>query len=234
MSSWFKKARKKFIEIVAPKHEVPITRWTADNLWDISWVRVVLITLGIIFLGIGGSFTVQSGLGTAPWTVLAQGISVQTGLALGVSFFLISLSLFLMWIPLSLKPGYGTIANTIFFAFGLQIGVDYIPHPANTFMAYVLVLTGVFITGAGGALYITCGLGTGPRDGIMLAFTGKTKMPFTVVRAVIEILVLTVGYFLGGDVGIGTLIIALLIGRSFSFWFDFFARFPPKANPLKP
>lgn len=234
MNSWFKKAQQRVIEIVAPKHEVPITRWTADNLWDISWLRVVLITLGIIFLGIGGSFTVQSGLGTAPWTVLAQGISVQTGLALGVSFFLISLSLFLMWIPLSLKPGYGTIANTVFFAFGLQIGVDYIPHAANTFMAYVLVLTGVFITGAGGALYITCGLGTGPRDGIMLAFTGKTKMPFTVVRAMIEILVLTVGYFLGGDVGIGTVIIALLIGRSFSFWFDFFARFPPKANPLKP
>jgi uncharacterized membrane protein YczE len=68
----------------------------------------------------------------------------------------------------------------------------------------------------------------------MLAFTGKTKMPFTVVRAIIEIVVLTVGYFLGGDVGIGTVIIALLIGRSFSFWFNFFGKFPPKANPVKP
>ena len=135
-----------------------------------------------------------------------------------------------MWIPLSLKPGYGTIANTVFFAFGLQIGVDYIPHPTNTLMAYLLVLLGVFITGAGSAMYITCGLGTGPRDGIMLAFTGIAKMPFTVVRAIIEIFVLTVGYFLGGDVGIGTVIIALLIGRSFSFWFNFFARFPPKAQ----
>ena len=234
MNSSFKRFQQKFIEIVAPKHEVPITRWTADGLWDLSWLRALLLTIGIILLGIGGSFTVQSNLGTAPWTVLAQGISVQTELPLGVSFFLVSLTLFLMWIPLSLKPGYGTIANTVFFAFGLQIGVDYIPHPANTLMAYLLVLTGVFITGAGGAMYITCGLGTGPRDGIMLALTGIAKMPFTVVRAVIESFVLTVGYFLGGDVGIGTVIIALLIGRSFSFWFNFFARFPPKANPLKP
>ena len=234
LTSEFAKARQKIIDLVAPKHEIPITRWTADNLWDISWLRAFLLTIGIILLGIGGSFTVQSALGTAPWTVLAQGMSVQTGLPLGVSFFLVSLILFLMWIPLSLKPGYGTVANTVFFAFGLQIGVDFIPHPTNTLMAYVLVLTGVFITGAGGALYITCGLGTGPRDGIMLAFTGIAKMPFTVVRAMVEIVVLTVGYFLGGDVGIGTVIIALLIGRSFSFWFDFFARFPPKANPLKP
>ena len=232
MNSSFKRFQQKFIEIVAPKHEVPITRWTADGLWDLSWLRALLLTIGIILLGVGGSFTVQSNLGTAPWTVLAQGISVQTGLPLGVSFFLVSLTLFLMWIPLSLKPGYGTIANTIFFAAGLQIGVDYIPTPANAFMAYLLLLFGIFITGAGGAMYITCGLGTGPRDGIMLAITGIAKMPFTVVRAIIEIFVLTVGYFLGGDVGIGTVIIALLIGRSFSFWFNFFGKFPPKADPL--
>lgn len=232
MNSSFKRFQQKFIKLIAPKHEVPITRWTAENLWDISWLRALLLTIGIILLGIGGSFTVQSNLGTAPWTVLAQGISIQTGLPLGVSFFFVSLTVFLMWIPLSLKPGYGTIANTVFFAAGLQIGVDYIPHPANTFVAYLLVLLGVFITGAGGAMYITCGLGTGPRDGIMLAFLGKTKMPITIVRAIIEIVVLTVGYFLGGDVGIGTVIIALLIGRSFSFWFNFFGKFPPKADPL--
>jgi len=232
MNSRLRKLQQRIIDLVAPKHAVPITRWTADGLWDLSWLRALLLTIGIILLGIGGSFTVQSDLGTAPWTVLAQGISVQTGLPLGVSFFLVSLTLFLMWIPLSLKPGYGTVANTVFFAAGLQIGVDYIPHPANTFMAYLLVLLGVFITGAGGAMYITCGLGTGPRDGIMLAFLGKTKMPITIVRAIIEIVVLTVGYFLGGDVGIGTVIIALLIGRSFSFWFNFFGKFPPKADPL--
>jgi uncharacterized membrane protein YczE len=234
LTSEFAKVRQKIIDLIAPKHSVPITRWTADGLWDLSWLRVFLLTIGIILLGIGGSFTVQSDLGTAPWTVLAQGISVQTGLPLGVSFFLVSLTLFLMWIPLALKPGYGTIANTVFFAAGLQIGVDYIPSPANTFIAYLLLLCGIFITGAGGAMYITCGLGTGPRDGIMLAFLGKTKMPITIVRAIIEIVVLTVGYFLGGDVGIGTVIIALLIGRSFSFWFNFFGKFPPKADPLKP
>jgi uncharacterized membrane protein YczE len=233
MNNRFKKFQDKFVELVMPKHSVPLTRWTADNLWDISWLRVLMLTIGIVLLGIGGSFTVQSGLGNSPWTVLAQGISVQTGLPLGISFFLVSLFVLLMWIPLSLKPGYGTIANTVFFAFGLQIGVDYIPHPANTFIAYLLVLLGVFISGAGGAMYITCGLGTGPRDGIMLGFLGKSKMPITVVRALIEIAVLILGFILGGDVGIGTVIIALLIGRSFSFWFDFYGKFPPKVDPLR-
>jgi uncharacterized membrane protein YczE len=233
LDSRFKRFQQRVINIIAPKHDVPITRWTADGLWDLSWMRVFLLTIGITLLGIGGSFTVQSDLGTAPWTVLAQGISVQTGLPIGVSFFFVSLTVFLMWIPLSLKPGYGTIANTIFFAAGLQIGVDYIPEPANTFVAYLLLLFGIFITGAGGAMYITCGLGTGPRDGIMLAFLGKTKLPITVVRALIEIVVLTLGYFLGGDVGIGTVIIALLIGRSFSYWFNFFGKFPPKADALR-
>ena len=233
MNNRFKSIRQKIISLVAPDHSVPITRWTADSLWDLSWLRVLLLTVGITLLGIGGSFTVQSDLGTAPWTVLAQGISIQTGLPLGISFFLVSLTVFLMWIPLSLKPGYGTVANTIFFAIGLQIGVDYIPEPANTFVAYLLLLFGIFITGAGGALYITCGLGTGPRDGIMLAFFGRSRLPITVVRAFIEIVVLTVGYLLGGDVGIGTVIIALLIGRSFSYWFNFFGKFPPKADPLR-
>ena len=228
----FKRFQQRVINIIAPKHDVPLTRWTADGLWDLSWFRVFLLTIGITLLGIGGSFTVQSELGTAPWTVLAQGISVQTGLPLGVSFLFVSLSVFLMWIPLSLKPGFGTIANTVFFAFGIQIGVDYIPHPANTYIAYLMVLLGVFVIGCGGAMYITCGLGTGPRDGIMLAFLGKTKLPIAVVRALIEIVVLTIGYLLGGDVGIGTVIIALLIGRSFSFWFNFFSKFPPKAKPL--
>jgi len=230
MNNRFKSIRQKIISFVAPDHSVPITRWTADSLWDLSWLRVLLLTVGITLLGIGGSFTVQSDLGTAPWQVLAQGISIQTGLPLGISFFLVSLTVFLMWIPLSLKPGYGTVANTIFFAIGLQIGVDYIPEPANTFVAYLLLLFGIFITGAGGALYITCGLGTGPRDGIMLAFFGRSRLPITVVRALIEIVVLTVGYLLGGDVGIGTVIIALLIGRSFSFWFNVYGKFPPKTK----
>ena len=232
MNSWFKRYQQRIINIIAPKHEVPITRWTAENLWDISWLRAFLLTIGIILLGIGGSFTVQSNLGTAPWTVLAQGISVQTGLPLGVSFFLVSLSLFVMWIPLSLKPGYGTVANTVFFAFGLQIGIEYIPEPSNLVVAYILLIAGVWISGAGGALYITCGLGTGPRDGIMLGFLGKSKLPITVVRALIEIFVLVLGYLLGGLVGIGTIIIALLIGRAFSFWFNFYGKFPPK--PINP
>ena len=120
------------------------------------------------------------------------------------------------------------IANTVFFAFGLQIGIEYIPEPSNLYLAYFLLIAGVWISGAGGALYITCGLGTGPRDGIMLGFLGKSKLPITVVRALIEIVVLVLGYFLGGLVGIGTIIIARLIGRAFSFWFNLYGKFSPR------
>lgn len=220
---------KKFLtNVLIPNHTVPKTCWTAESLWDLSFVRSLLLITGIGLCGIGGSFTVQSGLGNAPWTVLAQGISIQTGLNLGVSFFLVSLTVLLLWIPLALKPGYGTIANTVFFAFGLQIGIDHIPRPTSLIASYLLLLAGIWISGAGGALYITCGLGTGARDGIMLGFHGKSRLPITVVRALIEIFVLILGYFLGGLVGIGTIIIALLIGRSLSFWFNFYGKFPHK------
>jgi len=222
-----KALRAQIIKLISPRHSVPITRWTGSHLWDISITRTILLAFGIGLLGIGSSLTVKSGLGNSPWTVLAQGISVQTGLALGPSFFIVSLFVLLMWIPLALKPGYGTIANTIFFAFGLQIGVQYIPGPNSIYMSYLLLLAGIFVTGAGGTLYITCGLGTGPRDGIMIGFLGKSKRPITFVRGTIEIIVLLLGYLLGGDVGIGTLLIALLIGQSFSFWFNFYAKFPP-------
>jgi uncharacterized membrane protein YczE len=222
------KLQKFIVNVFIPNHHVPKTRWTAESLWDLSFIRVVFLTIGIVLLGVGSSFTVQSDLGNAPWTVLAQGISIQTGLTLGFSFFLVSLAVLLLWIPLSLKPGYGTIANTVFFAFGLQIGIEYIPKPGNQIVAYLLLVAGVWISGAGGALYITCGLGTGPRDGIMLGFLGKSKLPITIVRALIEICVLTLGFFLGGQVGVGTIIIAILIGRAFSFWFSFYGKFPPK------
>ena len=222
------KFKEFLVELFLPRNAVPVTRWTAAGLWELSFLRVLLLTAGIILLGIGSSFTVKSNLGNAPWTVLAQGISIQTGFTLGISFFLVSLAVLLLWIPLGLKPGYGTIANTLFFAIGLQTGIEYIPNPSNTFVSYVLLLLGIFITGSGGALYITCGLGTGPRDGIMLGFLGKSRLPITVVRGSIEIVVLIIGFALGGQVGIGTVIIALLIGRSFAFWFKYFAKFPPR------
>ena len=228
MSSEAGSMRKFLINVLIPNQKVPKTRWTAESLWDLSFLRTIVLIIGIGLCGIGGSFTVLSGLGNPPWTVLAQGISIQTGLTLGVSFFLVSLAVLLLWIPLAIKPGYGTIANTVFFAIGLQIGVDHFPKPTTLIASYVMLLVGIWISGAGGALYITCGLGTGARDGIMLGFLGKSRLPIAVIRAVIEIFVLTLGYFLGGLVGIGTIIIALLIGRSLSFWFNLYGKFPPK------
>lgn len=228
MSSEVRSIKKFLVSVLIPNHPVPKTRWTAESLWDLSFLRTILLLIGIGLCGIGGSFTVLSGLGNAPWTVLAQGISVQTGLTLGVSFFLVTLAVLLLWIPLGLKPGYGTIANTVFFAFGLQIGIDHIPESTSLSASYLQLLAGVCFSGAGGALYITCGLGTGARDGIMLGFHGKSRLPITIVRTLIEALVLILGYFLGGLVGIGTIIIALLIGRSFSFWFKFYGKFPHK------
>lgn len=228
----FKRLQKFVLNVLIPSHKVPKTRWSAESLWDLSLARVLFLTIGIVLLGIGSSLTVQSGLGNAPWTVLAQGISYQTGFTLGVSFFLVSLAVLLLWIPLSLKPGYGTIANTVFFAFGLQIGIEFIPKPTNLAISYILLITGIWISGAGGALYITCGLGTGPRDGIMLGMLRKSNLPITVVRALIEVFVLLLGFVLGGQVGIGTIIIAVLIGRAFSFWFSFYEKFPPKQTEL--
>lgn len=153
-------------------------------------------------------------LGNGPWTVLAQGVTTRTPLSIGAATFLISAIVLALWIPLREKPGLGTIANAVVIAAALQVGVLFLPHPDATWLKLAFVFGGVALIGLGSGLYLTTNLGPGPRDGWMTGIHNRFDIPVSRVRLGIEITVLVIGWLLGGTVGLGTVIFALLIGPS--------------------
>ena len=136
-----------------------------------------------------------------------------------------------MWIPLGERPGFGTIANMVVLALFLQLGVDYIPLVRNDFLlSLVMVLVGIGMVGIASALYITCGLGPGPRDGLMTAIHKKTGIRVGRVRLCIELVALTSGILLGGRSGLGTALFALLIGNSVAIGFSLVHQFASQSQ----
>jgi uncharacterized membrane protein YczE len=180
---------------------------------------------GLYLFGTGEALFVQAGIGNASWTVFAQGISKRIGLPLGISSLLTSALVLVLWWPLRQRPGFGTIANMIVIAGALQIGITVIPAAHVFWIQVLMVLGGIVIIGAGSGLYLTCGLGPGPRDGWMTAIHFRTGISVARVRFGLEVTVLTVGWLLGGVVGIGTLVFAVLIGRSVAIWLGVVSKF---------
>jgi uncharacterized membrane protein YczE len=126
--------------------------------------------------------------------------------------FLISLAVLVLWIPLRERPGLGTIANAVLIAAALQVGVVVLPAPDPALLRLLFVLGGIALIGVGSGLYLTTNLGPGPRDGWMTGIHVRTGWPVSAVRLGIEVSVLVLGWLLGGTVGIGTVLFALLVG----------------------
>jgi len=219
---------RELINKLKPHKTVPHTPWTANHRWDLNFSRVFVLSFGLFIFGIGDSLLIVSDLGNAPWSVLAQGISLRTPLSVGAATFLISGIVLALWIPLREKPGFGTIANIVIVATAIDIGIATIAHPHNFAIQLLYVITGIFLVGAGSALYITCGLGPGPRDGWMTSLHRRTGMSVGRVRLMIEVSVLICGALLGGRLGLGTALFALLIGYSVATSFGVVARLTQK------
>ena len=164
--------------------------------------------------GLGDSLLIQSEIGNAPWSVLAQGIATKLDITMGWSTFAISTVVLLLWIPLRVKPGFGTLSNIALIAIAIQVGVTIFPSQDSYLFGIIYCLIGIAMVGIGSSLYITCGLGPGPRDGLMTALHNKSGVRIGRVRLAIEGTVLVAGWLLGGTVGLGTLMFALLIGQS--------------------
>jgi len=210
---------KRIVNMLRPSRTIPNTPWRADSTWSLGTgkhhiQRLAILFFGLTIFGIGEAFLVVTGLGNSPWVVLSEGISLHTVLNIGESTFLVSVLVLLLWIPLRQKPGFGTIANIVVIAAAIEVGLFFIPSVDNTFARYFYVLFGIALVGAGSSLYITCGLGTGPRDGLMTGLHYKTGVRVGRVRLGIEIIAASTGAALGGSLGIGTLLFALLIGQS--------------------
>ncbi|MEI7540270.1 MAG: hypothetical protein WCJ89_02185 [Actinomycetes bacterium] len=203
-----------FMEFLRPHKTVPITPWTGKGKWDLSISRVTILFIGLFIFGLGDAFVIQSNIGNGPWSVLAQGISRHLDISMGWSTFGISSLVLLGWIPLREKPGFGTLSNIAIIAMAIQIGTTYIPMQDNYFVGILFTLLGIGMVGVASTLYITCGLGPGPRDGLMTGLHIKTGIRVGRVRLAIESTVFALGWLLGGTVGLGTLLFAGLIGQS--------------------
>jgi hypothetical protein len=145
---------------------------------------------------------------------LAQGVSNKLEVTMGWSTFAISTLVLLLWIPLKERPGFGTLANIAIIAIAIEVGVTIFPSQNSYPIGILYCLLGIAMVGIGSSLYITCGLGPGPRDGLMTALHNKTGVRIGRVRLAIEGTVLVAGALLGGTVGLGTLLFATLIGQS--------------------
>jgi len=219
---------KEILQHLKPHKTVPMTPWRASHRWDLSFSRVLILFFGLTIFGIGDAFVVQSNIGNAPWTVFAQGLSLKTGLTLGWATFFTGCAVLLLWIPLKERPGFGTLANIAIISAAIQFGVDHLPLQTTLFGGIASAIFGIALVGVGSSLYITCGLGPGPRDGAMTGIHQRTGIRVGRVRMGIEVTVLIVGALLGGKIGLGTALFALLIGQAVAISFGVVARLTSK------
>ena len=172
----------------------------------------LFLCFGLTLFGLGEGLLLVSLTGASPWSVLAQGISLHIDLSIGVITFFVSSFVLFLWFFLDQKPGIGTIMNIIIIAIMIDISIFYIETPENYVSKIIMAVIAVLIVGLGSGFYLIANLGPGPRDGLMVGVQIKTNFPIALVRAFLEITVVATGWYLGGTVGIGTLLFAFGVG----------------------
>ena len=197
---------------------------TIKKIPNVSWSSVKPLNLkpklstlfflcfGLTLFGIGEGLLIVSFTGASPWSVLAQGISLNVDYSIGVITFFLSIVVLFFWIFLNQKPGIGTILNALIVAIMIDVCINFVSTPDNYLSQIILATIAVLIVGLGGGIYLVANLGAGPRDGLMIGLQQKTNFPIAFVRTFLEVTVVSVGWYLGGTVGIGTLLFAFGIG----------------------
>lgn len=193
--------------------------------------RITQLLIGLFLYGIGISMIIRAALGSAPWDVLSQGIEMHVPLSFGVITILLSIVVLLLWIPLRQKYGVGTILNALLVGPSADVGLWLIPTDLELWLRIVLLPAGVVLIGMATGLYIGAHFGPGPRDGLMTGLHKRTGQPIWIVRTVLEVTVVAIGWALGGVVGVGTVLFALAIGPLCQFFMRIFAvRMPAPAS----
>ena len=194
--------------------KIPKVKWSSEKPFNFKpkFSTFFFLCFGLSIFGLGEGLLIVSFTGASPWSVLAQGISLNVNLSIGTITLLISIAVLILWIPLGQKPGMGTIFNALIIAIMIDVCIKYVPTPSNYIHQLLLAIISVIMVGIGGGIYLVSNLGAGPRDGLMIWLQKLTNFPIAVVRATLEISVVSVGGYLGGTVGLGTLLFAFGIG----------------------
>ena len=193
---------------------IPKVLWSSDKPLNLKpkISTFFYLCFGLTLFGLGEGLLIVSTAGASPWSVFAQGIYLNFGLSIGIVTILISVVVLILWLPLKQKPGIGTILNALIVGFMIDICIKFVPTPENYFSQLFLAFLAVLTVGVGGGIYLVANLGAGPRDGLMIGLQKKTNLPIAAVRAILEITVMSIGWYLGGTVGLGTLLFAFGIG----------------------
>ena len=194
--------------------KIPKVNWSSDKPYNFKpkFSTFFFLCFGLMLFGLGEGLLIVSFTGASPWSVLAQGISLKVNLSIGTITLLISIAVLILWIPLGQKPGMGTIFNALIIALMIDLCIKFVPPPSNYFNQLILAIISVVIVGIGGGIYLVSNLGAGPRDGLMIGLQKISNLPVATVRAFLEISVVSIGWYLGGTVGVGTLLFAFGIG----------------------
>ncbi|WP_298942275.1 hypothetical protein [uncultured Microbacterium sp.] len=174
--------------------------------------RLLQLLAGLVLFGAGCGVMVQAGIGLDPWTVFAQGLSLQTGIGIGWVTNIVGFLVLLLWIPLRQRPGIGTIANILLVGTSMQATIALVPHVDGFVWDLLIFLGGMLLVAVASGLYIGADFGPGPRDGLMTGLNSRFGWPIWAARLGVEATVLVAGWLLGGTVGLGTVIFALCIG----------------------
>ena len=193
---------------------VPKTTWSSHKPDSIKpkLETFFFLCFGLFLFGLGESILVISQNGVTPWTVLAEGIAKEFDIGVGLSTFYISCAVLILWFPLKLKPGLGTIMNIIIIALTMGVLIPLIQFFNEIFNPLFLSISGTFIVAFGSGIYLIANLGPGTRDGLMTGIAKNLDKPISLIRFSIEFFIVFLGWLLGGTFGVGTIIFAIFIG----------------------
>ena len=197
---------------VDPTYGRYLARVFPAYLWRPGPLRLAVLVAGLWLFGAGEACIVAADLGNSPWTVLAEGVSLNTPLGIGEATIVISVAVLCAWVPLRQRPGLGTVLNAIMIGVALGATLELLPSDPAGAVPWVLLTGGIAAVAVGGGVYLGVRLGPGPRDGLMTGLHARTGRSLRLVRTLIELSALTAGFLLGGTVGVGTVGFALLIG----------------------
>ena len=188
--------------------------WSSESPYNLKpgLKTFVYLNLGLILFGLGEALLIASGAGVSPWTVLAQGVASKVDWSIGFTTMIVSFVVLLLWIPLRRKPGMGTILNALIIAFMIDFSLPLLPYPETLQWQLLQSAVGVLIVGIASGIYLAANLGAGPRDGLMTGLQAITELPIAWIRIAIEVTVVSVGWYLGGVVGVGTVLFAFGVG----------------------
>jgi len=187
-------------------------RFSATNIEVAMLRRLLQLYVGLCLYGISTGMFVQANLGADPWNVFHLGVGKVFSLDIGTVMILTGALVLLLWIPIRQRPGLGTISNVIVLGLAANATIAVIPAPDALWLRSGMMVIAVILNALATGMYIGAGFGPGPRDGLMTGIHARTGWSIRGIRTTIEVTVLVIGYFLGGSVGIGTLVYALAIG----------------------